>query len=93
MRYVVVLNPETQAGQAFLLGYNDGATTQGLPIIDCSQIDMSGPYLECTRNSRRIAGLDQTLLIPHFAVAYVIGYSKEEDLPFGFADNMDKPAG
>jgi len=84
MRYVVILDPNTHAGRAYAEGVNDGTTTQDLPIIDCSEIDESGPYLLCTRNSRRTDGLDQTLWIPHHAVAYVVGYAKEDGRPAGF---------
>lgn len=84
MRYIVVLDTNTQVGRAYAEGVNDGETTQGLPIIDCSLIDETGPYLSCTRNSRRTEGLDQSLWIPHFAVAYIVGYAQEDQRPIGF---------
>lgn len=85
MRYVVVLDTNTHAGRVYKDGVNDGETTQGLPIIDCSEIDEMGPYLRCTRNSRRTDGLDQSLWIPHHAVAYVVGYALEDRRPVGFS--------
>lgn len=84
MRYLVVLDPNTHAGRAYAEGFNDGVTTHDLPVIDCSATEDAGPYLLCTRNSRRTEGLDQTLWIPHYAVAFVIGYAQEDQRPVGF---------
>lgn len=83
MRYLIVLDPNTVAGSAYAAGSNDGMA-RDCPVIDCSSIDIAGAYMSCIRDTAHKGGSDQTLWIPHHAIAYVLGYAKDETRPIGF---------
>lgn len=84
MRYLIVIDPNSQVGRIYADSC-DLVATGGLPCIDCSEMDAVGPYIACTRDSKRPDVTRQSLWIPHSAVVLVVGYEKEAERPIGFS--------
>jgi hypothetical protein len=90
MRYLVVLDPQSRVGAAYARGNNDGTTVEDLPVIDCSAIDTAGPFVICTRDSKNRGGSNQTVHVPHHAIAYFLEYAQGKPWPFGFVPAGEK---
>jgi len=83
--YLVVLEPQSTVGRAYLKGNNDGVSVDGCPVIRCDDIRMDGPLLFASRIPSK-GPSHQDLYIPYSAVSSIFRGDKKDDVsvPFGF---------
>ncbi|MBB4126249.1 hypothetical protein GGR77_001539 [Xanthomonas translucens] len=80
MEYLLVLDPDSPIGIAYLKGSNDG-TSHGQPVLNCTALDNSHPHYLLVERSYRHEGesRQQRLQVPHHAVAFVVEFDTGTD--------------
>ena len=82
MKYIVVVHKESVFGQAYG-SEADQLHIDGHPAFDCSDVDLSGPYVSI-KTIPRGSQPSLSLYLPHSIVQYIIQYAEEEPPPLGF---------
>lgn len=89
MKYLVVLDVNSEIGAIYSRGSHDGCVSRGEyqhPILDCSEIVTDAPYYLFVRREISKGGGTQKLHIPHSSVVAIHIYDDNGPRPMGFSD-------
>ena len=85
MKFLIILDKDSIAGSLYAKGNNDGITTGGHPLLDCTELVTDNPYyIFATRSLYQEGKSHQTLYLPHGSVALIHRYDESDPHPLGF---------